>query len=492
MRLADLPREPAGIVIFGASGDLTRRKLIPALHSLSCEGLLHPRTRIVGVARSELSHKALCDRLYEGVRAYARLKPGMCELWPEFAKRISYVAGAYDDPDTYRRLTQRLAQLDEEGESVSNLLFYLAILPFLYPVVVKQLGRSRLLLRRDGWSRIIIEKPFGRDLKSARELNRQVHEVFDECQVYRIDHYLGKETVQNIMVFRFANSIFEPVWNRNYVDHVQITVAESIGVEHRGGYYDSSGVLRDMFQNHLLQLLTLVAHEPPSSLDAKVLRDEKAKVLQAIAPIPLSDALLGQYQGYRDEPATTTDSRTPTYVALKLHVNNWRWQGVPFYVRTGKRLATKSTEITLHFRRVPHLLFPQGVEIFSNRISLYIQPNEGIHLYFQTKLPGAGMRVEPVDMVFRYGERFGETALPDAYERLLLDALLGDASLFSRSDAVELAWELVDPLTVPIEPRIYLSGNQGPEEADALIARDGRRWLPIAPGSGREPAKAEG
>jgi len=312
-------------------------------------------------------------------------------------------------------------------------------------------------------------------------LNACVHAVFDEGQIYRIDHYLGKETVQNLLVLRFANTIFEPVWNRNYVDHVEITMAESQGVGHRGGYYDRAGVLRDIVQNHMLQLVALTAMEPPSALNAKMLRDEKVQVLQAIRPIRREDGVWGQYRGYRDEPKVAPDSQTPTYVALKLYIDNWRWQGVPFYVRSGKRLTTKTTEISLQFKPVPHLLFPENVELEANRLSIFIQPNESIHLCFEAKVPGSGMRVETVDMEFQYEDRFGEDVLPDAYERLLLDALQGDASLFARSDEIEMAWALIDPLTAEVTPEPYEPGSAGPPSAEALLARDGHRWLPLVP-----------
>jgi glucose-6-phosphate 1-dehydrogenase len=469
--------EAATIVIFGASGDLTRRKLIPSLHSLGCEGHLPRTVQVLGVARSALTDEAFRARLYKGVAEYARLTPRVCELWSSFAGRHSYLAGGYDDPDTYRRLGERLAQYDAERGTSANRLFYLATPPSLYPVIVDRLGQAGLNRSDPGWTRIIIEKPFGHDLASARQLNVQVHEVFDEAQVYRIDHYLGKETVQNLMTFRFANAIFEPLWDRNYVESVQITMAESIGVGHRAGYYDRAGVLRDMLQNHLLQLLTLTAMEPPSAFNARALRDEKVKVLQAVRPLASDCYVLGQYKGYRREAGVADNSTTPTFVALKLHVDNWRWKGVPFYLRTGKNLARKVTEITLQFKHVPHLLFPGPGELDSNILSLCLQPDEGMHLLFQTKQPGAGMHTAPVDMEFHYSDHFGERSLPEAYERLLLDALQGDASLFARSDEIELAWGLVDPLTATREPVSYAAGSEGPIEAADLLVKEGHRWL---------------
>jgi glucose-6-phosphate 1-dehydrogenase len=469
--------EPAVIVIFGASGDLTQRKLVPALHTLACDDLLHPDTRVIGVARSTFSDLEFHDRLYDGVAEYARLEPRVCELWNGFSQKITYVAGGYDDIDTYRELGDRLSRESTASDMPGNRLFYLSTPPSLYPVIIEMLGRAGLNHSDYGWTRIIIEKPFGRDLQSAKALNDQTHAVFSEDQVYRIDHYLGKETVQNLMTFRFANAIFEPLWNRNYIDNVQISMLESVGVGHRAGYYDTAGVLRDMFQNHLLQLLTLTAMEPPSAFNAKALRDEKVKVLQSLGPVTTSDGVWGQYQGYRDEKGVAPNSLTPTFIALKLYVNNWRWQGVPFFVRSGKRLATKATEVTLQFKHVPHLIFPDEDGLAPNSLSLCIQPDEGMHLRFDTKVPGAGMRTEPVDMDFHFSEHFGAQALPEAYERLLLDALQGDASLFARGDEIELAWSLVDPLTADAEPVFYAPNSWGPPEADALLGKVGRSWL---------------
>ncbi len=475
--------KPATIVIFGASGDLTQRKLVPALHTLSCRQLLSPDTRIIGVSRSDYSDEGFREHLYEGVLEYSRAASGpddVCQLWPDFSQNYTYLSGDLSDLETYRRLGDRLEAFDRESDTRGCALFYLAVPPSLYTMIVERLGRSGLNRSDKGWRRVIVEKPFGHDLESARRLNDEIHEVFDEDQIYRIDHYMGKETVQNIMSFRFANAIFEPLWSRNYIDHVQISVTETVGVGHRAGYYEQAGVLRDMFQNHLMQLLTLTALEPPVAFEANVLRDEKAKVLRAVSPI--TDSVRGQYRAYRDEEEVAADSETATYAALKLQVDNWRWRGVPFFLRSGKSLALKSTEIAIQFKGVPHLMFQAEQDISPDVLSLCIQPNEGIHLRFQAKEPGAGMQTRPVKMEFHYAEHFGAGALPDAYERLLLDALNGDASLFARADEIELAWSLIDPVLKRWEGEeapplaFYESGTWGPSEADRLLAGDGRAW----------------
>ncbi len=463
---------PAVIIIFGASGDLTRRKLVPALHSLSCEALLHPQTQILGVARSGFTEEEFHTRLYEGVTEYARLKPGVCQRWGALAPRHHYLSGEYDDPQTYQQLRAYLERLDQESGSGGNHLFYLAVPPELYTVILKHLGEAGLN-HSAGWSRIVVEKPFGHDLESARLLNEAIHAVFSEEQIYRIDHYLGKETVQNILTLRFANAIFEPLWNRNYISSVQITVAEDEGIGRRGGYYDQSGVLRDMLQNHLLQLLTLVALEPPVVFSAQALRDEKLKVLQAVRQIVPDDCVLGQYEGYRQEPEVGADSKTPTFTAVRLYIDNWRWQGVPFYLRSGKRLERKLTEIVMQFKPVPHLLFAQEAGLASNRLALCLQPDEGIQLRFEIKKPGTGMQTDSVSMDFHYGEKFGTDALPEAYERLLLDALQGDAALFGRADEIERAWTLVGPLLSLNEVAGYSGGSWGPSSADQLIVVEG-------------------
>ena len=471
---------PATIVIFGASGDLTRRKLVPALHSLMCAGLFPGETRVLGIARSEFSNQEFREYLFGGIESHARLKPGECQLWSNFAECHTYLQGEYDDPETYRRLGERLSKFAKE-QGRSSVLFYPAVPPSVVPTIVEQLGEAELNRSDRGWRRIIIEKPFGYDHESAVRLNDRIHAVFDESQVYRIDHYLGKETVQNILTFRFGNAIFEPIWSRNYVDHVQITVAEDIGVGRRAGYYEKVGVLRDMFQNHLMQLLTLTAMEPPAVSDADPLRNEKVKVLQAIRPSV--DSLRGQYKGYREESGVADDSETATYAALRLFVDNWRWRDVPFYMRSGKRLAEKVTEISICFKQVPHLLFdPSGTDITPNILSLCIQPDEAIRLQFDAKEPGAGMRMRPVEMDFHYHEEFGDAALPDAYERLLLDAVQGDASLFARADEIELAWGIIDPIIERWEKEgepplcFYEPGSWGPDEADDFLSDGGRAW----------------
>ncbi|MGQ9849448.1 MAG: glucose-6-phosphate dehydrogenase [Aggregatilineaceae bacterium] len=471
---------PITLVIFGASGDLTERKLIPALFSLYRRQRLPQPLQIVGSARRPYTHEEFRAHLRQSVQQYATERFDTA-AWEAFSANIWYYAGDSSRAEDMAALNAFLAQR-EQGPA--NRLYYLAVAPTLYVPIVENLGQVDMAHETDGWRRLIVEKPFGHDLASAQALNDTLHHVFAEHQVYRIDHYLGKETAQNILFFRFANTIFEPVWNRNYVDHVQLTVAETVDVGHRAGYYDQAGVLRDMFQNHLLQLLALIAMEPPFSFNADALRNEKVKVLSSIRPVGPHDAILAQYRGYRETQGVVPDSRTPTFAALKLYVDNWRWQGVPFYLRSGKALARRVSEVVVEFKCPPHVLFQRDTdECFTpNILSLCIQPDEGIHLQFEAKVPGSQRDTRSVKMEFHYRSSFGDAPLPDAYERLLLDALLGDASLFTRSDEIEAAWRLIDPLLqrweAEADPHIplYEPGTMGPVESDEFMARDGRLW----------------
>ena len=485
---------PITIVVFGASGDLTQRKLVPALFNLYRKGRLPAGARLVGFARTPHTHDDFRAELRAGVEQFAPEVFNAAD-WETFAANLWYVRGDYAGaPADYEHLRILLREVEEQP---AHRLYYLATPPALYEPVVAHMGAAgmaRASAPREGnlpqdrpWRRIVVEKPFGRDLASAQALNRAIHAVFDESQVYRIDHYLGKETAQNVLFLRFANTIFEPVWNRRYVDNVQITVAESVSVGHRAGYYDQTGVLRDMFQNHLLQLLALVAMEPPASFNADAVRNEKVKVLSAIRPINLSDTVRGQYLDYCATPDITPCSQTATYGALKLFVDNWRWQGVPFYLRSGKGLSKKVSQVIVEFQCPPHLMFdfPPDYEFTPNILSLCIQPDEGVHLKFETKVPDSAQDTRSVDMEFHYRSSFGDGALPDAYERLLLDALHGDASLFTRSDEIERAWQLIDPVARGWEENpdalplaAYEQGSWGPAEADQLLARDGRIWRP--------------
>jgi glucose-6-phosphate 1-dehydrogenase len=493
---------PCVMVIFGVTGDLTARKLMPSLYDLAVGHPLPEGFSIVGVSHRDWNDDVFRSEMKDAVKRGARM-PVTDESWELFARGLFYVRGEFDSENVYGELRTRLDTIDQERRAQGNRLFYLATSPTFYGPIIKHLGDSGLAKRQDiyydrpdSWNRIVVEKPFGRDVDSARALNAEIGAVFSERQIYRIDHYLGKETVQNVLAFRFANTLFEPVWNRQYVDHVQITVAESLGAEGRGGYYDDSGALRDMVQSHILQLIAVIAMEPPALFNGNALRDEKVKLLRAVVP-PTGEevnfkTVRGQYEAgfiegrptnaYRDERGVKPGSRTETYVGMELEIDNWRWAGVPFYLRTGKRLPRRVTEIAIEFKQVPHLMFQRigDLDLTPNVITMRIQPDEGIALKFAAKVPGPTTQLRPVRMDFLYGASFGEAG-PDAYERLLLDAMLGDPTLFARRDEVETAWSLMQPildawdeLPVPVYP--YESGTWGPSKADTLLRRDNRAW----------------
>jgi glucose-6-phosphate 1-dehydrogenase len=493
--------DPATFVLFGGTGDLAHRKVVPALFQLWRTNLLPHELAIVAIGRRPYSDEQFRGELRASLEQFSRVLPIEPAVWDDFAARISYHRGDFGDQALYDGLADRLDEIDREHGTRGNRLYYLATQPSAFAEIIAGLGQAGLDHEHhgQGWRRIVIEKPFGRDLTSAVRLNREVGKVFRESQVYRIDHYLGKETVRNILVFRFGNGIFEPIWHRRYVDHVQITVAESIGVEKRGSFYEEAGASRDFLQNHLMQLLALVAMEPPATFDADALRDEKVKVLRAIEPMSreevAANVVRGQYgpgwvagepvAGYREEPEVDPESETETYVAARFEIDDWRWAGVPFYLRAGKRLPKRATEIAIQFKEVPHALFKESsADPEANLLALRIQPDEGILLRFAAMVPGLGVDVRSVNMDFTYGSAFSVDS-PDAYETLILDALLGDAALFTRADEVEKAWSIVTPIieawaeaAAPDFPN-YEAGSWGPAAAEPLLAADGRRWRRI-------------
>jgi len=492
--------EPCTLIIFGASGDLTRRKLVPALFNLVAEGALTVPFNIVGFARREWSDNDFREKMNEALTSFSRTKPSRFARLDSFNASISYQQGSFENTDDFVALRAALAKVEAERGGPQNRLYYLATPPDSFPDIIRNLKAAKLAgngFDQNGWNRIIVEKPYGRDLKSAWTLTGAIHSSFAEKDVYRIDHYLGKETVQNILAFRLGNGIFEPLWNRRYIDHVQITVAETLGVGTRAGYFESAGITRDMLQSHILQLFSLISMEPPASFDAEYIRDEKVKLLRSVRPPDagqLAGAIVrGQYTagsaggkdvvGYRQEENVADDSMTDTYLALKLEVDNWRWAGVPFYIRTGKRLAKKVTQVDIVFREPPHKVFRQvGMgKIQPNVLGIKIQPEEGISLSIGSKRPGQFYHIDPVNMEFNYASSFGVPS-PEAYERLILDAILGDSTLFAREDEVDLSWGLVDPLIDAAENNpdfplaFYEAGSWGPHEAEVLLSRSGREW----------------
>jgi glucose-6-phosphate 1-dehydrogenase len=476
--------KPTSIVIFGASGDLTWRKLVPGLYNLYVKGRLSPQFQVVGSSRSTYSSAEFREKMLTGVKQFSAETFDQA-AWDTFSPNIHYIPGNLDNPDDYRAIDDFLTQHEAD---VANRLYYLAIAPRFFAEAVSHLGELDMVDEQSGWRRVVIEKPFGHDLASAKALNDSIHTTLAESQIYRIDHYLAKETVQNILVFRFGNTIFEPLWNRNYIESVQITASEAVDVGRRAGYYDRSGVMRDMVQNHLFQLLSIVAMEPPVSFEANAIRNAKGNAFSAIRPINGAnlaiDTVLAQYDGYLDAEGVAPDSSTATYAALRLYIDNWRWQGVPFYLRSGKALPEKNTEIAIQFKSPPHNMFPMPAEevLRSNLLSICVQPDEGIHLRFEAKQPDTVADMRSVDMEFHYEDSFGGTFLPEAYEKLLLEALDGDATLFTRADNIERAWAIIDPIIegwggahgLPLAR--YVPGSWGPDEAESMLAQAGHRW----------------
>ncbi|QDT60935.1 Glucose-6-phosphate 1-dehydrogenase [Stieleria bergensis] len=477
------------IVIFGASGDLTSRKLVPALYSLYTKDRGDDETRIVGVSRSKFEHEEFRKSLRESTKKFVGDLFDN-ETWEALSRNIYYQPADINNAEDFQALSKMLEEV--EGGEPSGRVYYLSTMPQLYEKAILQLGAAGLADDTNGYRRVIIEKPFGTDLKTAQALNESIHQVFREDQIYRIDHYLGKETVQNIFALRFANSIFEPIWNHHYVDHVQITVAEEVVVGRRAGYYDNAGILRDMFQNHILQLLTITAMEPPARYDSTMVRDEKVKVLHSIRKMVgadfASNTLRGQYKGYLNEEGVPPDSQTETYAGLKLYCDNWRWKNVPFYLRSGKGMSCRTSQIVIQFRQVPHILFGHKTrEPVGNRLVIQVQPAEGIQLHFETKVPESEMKTRTSTLDFSFNREAGGKSHSDAYQRLLLDSMLGDASLFARSDEVELAWGIIDPIIAawksPAAPPLhqYETGFWGPSEASPWMQQQGREWFDVCP-----------